>query len=55
MERDYYTLAIDDAQTRAYDDQVWSSADYRNHVSPHMVIVEEDDGFFDDVDAWGAK
>lgn len=41
MERDYFELGTID-QTR-YDDEVWSSSEYRQHCSPHMEIIEDSD------------
>lgn len=51
MDREYYEIGS--IEPSDYDNEVWSSGEYRQHCSPHMVIVEDFES--GDVDAWGDK
>lgn len=44
MDREYYELGS--IEPSDYDNDVWSSGEYRQHCSPHMAVIEDVD--FDD-------
>lgn len=50
MERDFYELGS--IESSDYDNEVWSSGEYKQHCSPHMGVIEF--GELAD-DTWGAE
>lgn len=50
MDREYYELG--QIESSDYDNEVWSSNEYRQHCSPHMIVVDDAD-LADDT--WGLE